>query len=305
MNKYILYFVVIVGFYGLNCAIFADIVILKSKSGISSYDLAADGFKSVVPDDNINVYDMDEKVALGRKLVKKIRKESPSVILTIGMMASKLVQEEITDIPVIFCMVINPAKSNLSGYNNIGGVSFDLSAESQLSRLHEIIPDLKSVGVMYNPENSNNIIKKAKEFAESSNFDIVAREVYSKNDVPDVLADLIREVQVLWLIPDNMVLDRESFKFINLTTLENRVPVLACSPQLVKMGSPFCFFADEFLVGKQAGNIYMKFIKENGKGALPIEHPEDIFMAVNLTTMKRCSLNMSPDVLESAKKVYK
>lgn len=258
MKKYILVAIVPI-VYSLLCytVLSAEVVILKSKAVALPYELVSDGFKSVVNSVNIVECDMEGDAANGGKILKEIIKRSretrpPDAILTIGMMASKLAKEEITDIPIIFCMVINPVKASLSGRKNIGGISLDLSPESQLSRLHQIIPEVKSIGVMYNPENSGNIIEEAKKLEESLDIKIIDKKTFSEKDVPDALIKLIKEgIQLLWLIPDSTVLTRESFRFINLKTLENCLPVMACSPQLVEMGAPFSFYTDEVLIGRQ------------------------------------------------------
>lgn len=312
MKRYILIIIVSL-VYSLLCHAVSssEVVILKSKAGPSSYESVSAGFKSMVNEVNIVEYDMEGDAAKGSKIIKGIIKRSretmpPDAILTIGMMASKLAKEEITDIPIIFCMVINPVKASLSSHKNIGGVSFDLSPESQLSRLRQIMPEAKIIGVMYNPENSGNIIEEAKKLEKSLDIKIIDKKTFSEKDVPDALTKLIKEgIQLLWLIPDSTVLTRESFRFINLKTLENRLPVMACSPQLVEMGAPFGFYTDEFLMGQQAGAICNGIINGSIKGPMPVATPEDIFMAINLTTMKRCGLEVSQAILDEAKKVFK
>ncbi len=146
----------------------AGIIVIKSKGDVPTYELAFEGFRSVVKDEIVE-FDMDANPKKGKKIAKEIkklrRKKDFSAILAIGHMAAKLARDEITDIPVIFCMVVNPVKSNLAGRDNFGGVSFDLSAESQLARLREVVPDAKNVGVLYDPKNSSILIKNAKEVA--------------------------------------------------------------------------------------------------------------------------------------------
>ncbi len=285
----------------------AEVIAVKTKS-ITSYELALDGFKSVV-NEKVVEYDMEGDFDKGRKIVKKVKKrvkKTPqSVILTIGLMASKLVEEEITNVPIIYCMVINPANNKLIGRKNVGGVSFDLSPESQLIRLQQVISEGKNIGVMYDPENSSNVIKKAEEAARSLNLNLIAKEVNSEKDVPNTLRKLIKKIHILWIIPDSTVLNRQSFKFISLTALENRVPVMACSPQLVKSGSCFCFFSDEFSIGRQAGLICQKILNGEIKGPVPNESPSDIFLAINLITSKRCGIKITQEIMNYAKEIYK
>ncbi len=288
---------------------FAEIVMLKSKDYVLTYELAADGFKSVI-DSEIAVYDMEGKSSTGRKiierLVKKIdSKNPPSAVITIGKLASELACEEISDVPVIFCMVGNHGDSNLIGKKNVGGVSFDLSATMQLTRMKDIIPSVKNIGVIYDPDKSAKIIEESKEIAPNLGINIIAEKIDSPKHVPHVLRKLIKNIDLLWIIPDSTVLSRESFHHINLTALKNCIPVMSCAPQLVEMGSPFSFSSDSFEIGVQAGNICKKVLNGEITGNIPIEKPKDMFLAINLITLKRCGIKLSKEVEASARYIYK
>lgn len=287
----------------------SEVVIIKTKSIVLSYESAVEGIKSVV-DDKIVEYDMEYKPSKGRKILNRIKKLAkrtgdPSVIFTIGHLATKLTTEEITDIPVIFCMVVNPSKYILNKRSNVGGVSFDVSPKPQLIRLKDIVPSAKHVGVIYDPKNSANIISESNQLGLSLDINIIAKKISSQKEIPDILQNLINKVDVLWIIPDSTVLNENSFKFINLMALRNCIPVMACSPQLVELGSPFSFFSDAFAVGQQAGNIYKKVINGGIKGNIPIEYPKEVFLAINIVTMKRCGIEISENLLKSARHIYK
>jgi len=309
MLKILIILIASIIYYGAHCKVsLSEIIMVKSNGNVLSYEMAAEGFRSVI-DEKIWEYDMELNSSKGHKIVKKIKKRTkskkpPLAILAIGHFAAKLVSEEIKDIPMIFCMIVNPEKSDFSRNQNIAGVSFDLSPEHQLKRLKQVIPEAKNIGVIYNAKESSNIIKKAKSVASSLGLKIMAREVSTLKEVADVLPSLIKDIDTLWVIPDKTVLSRKTFKFINLNALRYCTPVMACSPQLVEMGAPFSFFAEPYSVGQQAGVICQKIINREIRAPLPIEVPNDIFMAINLSTMKRCGIELPQKLIDSAKLIY-
>ncbi len=300
--------------YALPCLLltlnsFAEIVMLKSKDYILTYEMAADGFKSVV-DSEIDIYDMEGNSSTGRKIIERIvkrieSKNPPSAVITIGKLASELASEEISDIPVIFCMVGNSGASKLIGKKNVGGVSFDLSATQQLASMKQIVPHVHNIGVIYDPKKSAKIIEEAKATAPNYSVNIIAEKIDSPKQVPRALRKLIKKIDLLWIIPDSTVLSRESFQHINLTALKNCIPVMSCSPQLVEMGSPFSFSSDAFAIGVQTGNICKKVLNGEITGNIPIEKPKDMFLAINLITLKRCGIKLPEQVKESARYIYK
>lgn len=284
------------------------IILVNSKGSIKAYKLASDGIKSVIKQE-ITEYDINGDPAKGKKILKKIKKlvkssKKLSLIMTIGLTATKLIKGELNNVPLIFSMVINPEKNGLTGIKQLGGVSFDLSPESQFSRLQKIAPSARNIGVIYDDKNSGNIIEIAKKSASNLGFTLIDKKISSKKKVPDAIEALIGKIDILWLILDNTVVNIESFKFINTKTLENQIPVMACSPQLVKMGSSFCFFSTEFSVGRQAALICQKVMDGEIKEDIPVESPKNIFMAINKVAMKKCGIKLHQDVINSAKEVY-
>ena len=309
MLKIVYILIVSIIYYASYCKVtLSEIIMVTSNGNVLSYELAAEGFKSVI-DEKIREYDMELDSSKGRKVVKKIKKRAkskkpPLAILAIGHLAAKLVSQKITNIPMIFCMIVNPEKSDFIKNHNIAGVSFDISPLHQLKRLQQMIPEAKNIGVIYNPKESSNIIKKAKSVASSLGLNIFAREISTLKEVADVLPSLIKDIDTLWIVPDKTVLSRKTFKFINLNALRYCVPVMACSPQLVEMGAPFSFFAEPYSVGQQAGVICQKILNMEISAPLPIEVPDDIFMAINLSTLKRCRIDLPQKLIDSAKLVY-
>lgn len=309
IRGYILY--ILIG-YCISCITssyiaLSEIVIVKSGDA-TPYKLALEGFKSIIKEEAVE-YEMKGDFDKGLKITNKIKREhskkKPLAIFTIGVMATKLVHSEIDDIPVIFSMVMNPAKYGLANVKNVGGVSIELSIEDQLTNLQKMIPKAKKIGVIYDPANSGNLIKKAKNIANSLKMNLIVKEVNSEKEVPDALKELINNINVLWLIPDATVLNPNSIEFISRTVIENRILVMACSPQLVKRGLPFSFYSDEFLMGRQAGLICQKALDGEIGKVIPIEYPNDVCLAINLITMEKFGIKLSQEILDSAKLIYK
>ncbi len=80
--------------------------------------------------------------------IETIESINPKLILTIGSIATKLAQNNFTDIPIVFSSVKYPV---LSGFvnsvakpgKNITGASIDIPTQIQFEKFKQIIPDLK------------------------------------------------------------------------------------------------------------------------------------------------------------------
>ncbi len=280
-----------------------DVIVVKTRS-VPGGEQILDGFKSVC-DSGISIkeYDMKGRLNEGERIIKEIKESiklnPPKVVLTIGAPATKLAQEAIKEIPILFSMVVNPHKKGFSG-NNISGITSDVPIRLQLDKLKTIVPAVESIGIIYNPKNTNNIIEEAKQVTSDMGLKLVMYKVSSQKEVPRAIRDIIQEVNALLIITDSTVVNKHSFKYIITTTLENKIPTVTYTDYLVKAGFLFSLTPDYFSMGKQAGNIVCKFQKDKPKTQPLIESPQVLKLAINLKTAKRIGLSISPDVLNSA-----
>jgi len=243
----------------------------------------------------------------GKKIIKKIRKslksDIPKVIFTMGAPATKLAREGITDVPIAYCMVVNPEKKGFVG-DNISGISQDVPISIQLNQLKRLIPTVKNVGIIYDPENSDNIIEEANQATSELALNLIAYKISSSKEVPRAVRNIISEIDALLVITDSTVINKDSFKFIITTTLENKIPTVIYNEYLVKAGFLFSMTPDHASIGKQAGKmICIPSIGDEVEKPV-VAAPEVQELSINLKTAKRIGLDISSEVIDSVANVY-
>lgn len=284
-----------------------DIIVVKTRS-IPNGEQILEGFKNIC-DSSINIkeYDMQGKLKEGKRIIKRIKEsiklKQPKVVLTIGGPATKLIKESIKEIPVLFSMVVNPQKKGFTG-NNISGITSDVPIKLQLEKLKEIVPGMKSIGVIYDPKNTDNIIEEAKLATHDVGLKFVVYKVSSQKEVPRALRSIIEEVNALLIITDSTVVSKNSFKYLITTTLENKIPTMVYTDYLVKAGFLVSLTPDYFSIGEQAGYVVCNLQESESNKQLSIISPQKTNLTINLKTAKRLGLNISQNILATAK-VYK
>src|SRR5438445_13005446 len=129
----------------------AEVASLKSAD-LAAYNQAVAGFKATMPPSTTFVeYDMQGDVARGQKLARKIRDSDATLLLAVGVKAALVAKQEIVDIPVIFCMVFDPAKHDLKA-PNMTGIRLEIPIDRQLRTMRSALPSMKRIGVLYDPE---------------------------------------------------------------------------------------------------------------------------------------------------------
>ena len=229
-----------------------EIVLLKS-SDIAAYNQALSGFKAALPSGIVlSEYDLQGDLEKGRKLARKIRASDPALVFAIGLKAAKAAQLEIVDIPVVYSMVLDPAKYGLNT-PNMTGILLEVSIERQLATIRAVLPNVKHIGTLYDASKTAPLIEESKRLLKSNGIDLVPTQVTNERDVPSALRALLPSVRRIVARPRLHGLTDESLRFILNTALEERVPVIGFSREFARSGAFLCLSVNYGDIGRQAG----------------------------------------------------
>lgn len=280
-----------------------DIVVLKSAD-VGAYNAAASAFQDILtPEFDVLEYDLQGDLSHGRKLGRKIRASPARLIVAIGLKAALAAKLEILDIPIISCMVLTPAKYDLTG-DNMTSIGLRIPIEHQFDMIQQLIPNVQRVGVLFDPTKTDETIQQAKALAKKHGLQFVSSSVSSPQDVPDKLRALLPSIDLLWLIPDSTVLTEDSLEFLLSTTLEARIPVVGFSSGLVRSGAFAGLYINYAKVGTQVAKLANDILK--GKripqgASLP---PEHVSLAINKQIAEYLGITVPQHLLKNAEEVY-
>jgi len=281
------------------CHGFADSsheVVAVQSFNIKLYDEALKGFNSVC-DCQIKRFVLSEME--GIDVVKTIREARPDIILAIGT-DSLIRVKKIKDIPIVYLMVPNP-QTVISEEENITGVSMNIPPHNQLATLKDVLPGIKRVGLLYNPERTGFFVKKARLAANSMGIELLAKEVHSPKDVPALVNNMKGEINAFWMLPDTTVITPETAEFLLLFSLENKIPVLTFSDKYVEMGALLSIEVDAFDSGKQAREMAHKILSGTNIKKVPETDPRKAVLSINLKIAKKLGITISKDIINKAR----
>ncbi len=272
-----------------------EIAILKSSS-ISAYDQAITGFKSTAPSGAIySEYDVQGDLDQGRKLARKIRASEASLVVAVGLKAALAAKLEIVDIPVVYMMILDPSKHQLSA-PNITGTLLEIPADRQFKILRAFLPNLRRLGLLSNSGTNQAKLRDTIAQAAAHSFQLQGFPVESEKDVPQQLRSLLGATDALLLIPDSTVLTNESIGFILETSLARRVPVIGFSPEFTRLGALLSLSVSFGEVGRETGVLAKRILDGDRKlpaKAVPIDR---LKITVNLKTARFLGIEFPKDV---------
>lgn len=280
-----------------------EIAILKS-SDLTAYNLAIEGFRAEASTDGVTFreYDLQGDLERGRKQARRLRASDASIVMAVGIKAALAAKLEILDIPVIYCLVLDPDKYDLSA-PNLSGISLDVPLQQQLSTMRAVLPRLKRIGVLYDPAKSERYVQTAGAAAKQQGLDLVAQSVSSERELPPAIRTLLPTVDALWLIPDTTVLTDESLPFILQESIEANRPVFGFSPEFVKRGALLSLSVNYREIGKQAARMSKQLLDR--QATTPVRAvPEHFTLAINLKTARFLGIDIPPDLERRAEERY-
>jgi putative ABC transport system substrate-binding protein len=275
-----------------------EIAVIKSVN-IKPYDEAERGFESIC---KANIREFVISESNGSEMLKNIYRIKPDLILAIGIDALSQIKR-IKDIPIIYAMVSNP-HSMLSGEKNITGVSMDIPAEKQLSTLLKVSPDIKRIGIVYDPGKTIHLFKKARTAATTFGITLIQKAVHSPKEVPSAINDMKGKIDAFWLLPDTTVVTQESVEYLLLFSFENGIATLAFSDKYVEIGLLMALNIDAIDIGRQAGEMANKILDGTNVSNIPMSPPRKAVLSLNLKTATRLGINVDDEIIKKSKIIY-
>ncbi len=272
-------------------------------SDIAPYNKALDGFKRS-SQSKITEYTISEDRNENKTLIKRIKESSPDLILAIGLDSILNIESKFPNTPIVYCMIMNPENYSFSNRSNIYGVKLKVPIKDQIETLRLVMPDMKRLGVLYNPENTEKIIKESRKIFNQFDIDLESTIARSEKSVPYAFRKIINKIDALWLIPDETVVTNHSFKFFVLSAFANNLPLIAHSEKLVQAGALVALCPDYFDIGRQAAVMANEILSGVKVFLMQTANPESRNLIINLNTASRIGFHIPIEIVNSANKVF-
>jgi putative ABC transport system substrate-binding protein len=280
-----------------------EVAILKSAD-LGAYHQAVAAFKDAMdPSVVFTEYNLLGDPVEGRKLARRIRTSGASLVLAVGLKAALAARLELVDVPVIFCMVLDPVRYDLKA-SNMTGLLLEVPIDHHLSTMRQALPAVRRIGMLFDPTKSQHLVDEARRQAKTHGFDIVAKPVASDKDVVAAARMLMPQIDLLWLIPDSTVLSEDSLRFLLDLALEHNVPSVGFSSEFVRSGALMALSVSYADIGRQAAQFAKKFLNgEGGELFGRLWPPPHARITVNSKTARFLGLTLPPEITRQAESI--
>jgi len=250
----------------------------------------------------------DEEAA--RETAKEFVRNRVDLIVAFEDQTVRAVKLATSDIPVVFLHVNDPVASGYvtslarPGGNLTGFVSFlDVTAK-RLELFKEVVPRLRRVLVLIDPEDpiTPRELEKARTAVGALRLQLVEREVSRPSDMDRVSGSLKRgDVDGIFVVSPS--LQTKFFSLIVRLAAEKRLPLAGHRKEWVEQGALFSYAPDLAEVGRAAAPYVDKILKGAKPGDLPVQQVSRLALVINLKTAKALGLTVPREMLLRADRV--
>ncbi len=279
----------------------------------ASLDNAYEGFKEGLAEggykegDNLKIdyqnaqNNQDNLKSMSEKLIK----DDPDLLLGIATPAAQSLLNATTDIPIAVTAVTDLkeaklVKSDKEPGGNVTGTTDMVPIDKQVDLLLSIIPDAKTIGIMYNAGEANSKIQAdlAEKALKKAGVDVKVKTANTTNDVQQVTESLASDVDGIYVPTDNTFASAAAV--IGDVVKEKKLPLVAGSTEQINEGGLATVGIDYEALGKQTGKMAAKILDGDAKPAdTPVESADTLKLVVNKDMAK--ALGIDPDSIKEPK----
>lgn len=272
------------------------------SSDIEPYQQASQGFRELLAEHGLSArfapYDLKNESP--ESVDARLRQSQSTLVVALGTPALKFAREKIQDVPVVFCMVLNPKRLQAP---NITGVSMDIPLSVKLRIVKSVLPNARRAGVLYS-RNSNALLAEMVAGASAFGLEVLEKEVGSDKELPAALKEMSWQIDVFLMLPDSGIYFPKSTEYLLLESLRNKFPVIGLSSVYTKAGALLSFDGHYKDMGRQAGEMAVRLLRGEQPEALPIAPPRTIHWSLNRLTAERLDLKIPEGVAREATEIF-
>lgn len=223
------------------------------------------GVQDTLKIDNIKIlYEVAQgDTSLAHQIIQKFLQQNVNIIVTIGTTVTQVAVQKTKNIPIVFASVTSPQDSGIL-QNNVTGVS-NFSHEmttKQLEFFQKLLPNLKTIGIIYNSGESNSVTSLQRIKSETARLNIQIKEIVAQNTNEAVFAvkPLIGSVDAIFIDNDNTAL--AAIKGIVDTAMKAKIPVFCSDVDTVKLGVFAAVGPNQYDIGVKAAEMALKILHD-------------------------------------------
>jgi putative tryptophan/tyrosine transport system substrate-binding protein len=247
-----------------------------------------------------------------QSIAKELVGSRPDVLVGAGSAPTAALQQATRTIPIVFLMVTDPVAQGIveslarPGGNATGFFAMEPSVGGKwLELLKEIVPGLRRVAVIFNPETSAggpSYLRSVETAAPLFSVEVTGAPVHHAGDIELAISSLVREPGGgLIVLPDPFTASH--YKQIVELAARYRLPAIYAIRDYVNEGGLMSYGTDAVDMYRRAASYVDQILRGANPANLPVQAQTKFGLVINLKTAKALGLTVPPSLLDRADEV--
>ena len=236
--------------------------------------------------------------------------DGSDLIFAIATPSVACIKEKTSDIPVLFTAVTDPVGSGLVASNdapgaNITGTSDMNPVAEQINLLVELLPEAKTVAVMYCSSETNSAAQYelAKAQLEKLGLICVQKTISAIDEAKSAVESLKGQVDAIYIPTDNTLAD--GMNIVAAAAIDCGIPTICGEPGEVQAGGTITYGIDYYKLGQQTAKMAVKVLEADDPIAVTAKMPvevqtEGFETSLNQATVDALGITVPQSILDRA-----
>lgn len=280
-----------------------------------SLDAAREGFVQALNDAGykegenltLDVQNASGDQATATNIASNFASSQDDLILGIATPSAQSLAQAVTDKPVLFTAVTDPADAGLVDSaekpgGNVTGTTDMNPVADQIKLVKELKPNAKSVGIIYSSGETNSQIQvdEAKKAAESEGLKVEEKTVTTTAEVAQAAESF--DTDAIYVPTDNKVV--AGLEAVISAAESKKIPLIAGEGDSVERGALATQGLNYKDLGKQTGEMAVRILKDGAKPAdMAVESQKDTKLIVNAKAAKAMGVEIPQSLRDKADQV--
>lgn len=240
-----------------------------------------------------------------QRIAEDFAAQGKDLIFAISTPSAQAAYSATKTIPIVFTAVTDPVDAGIAetlsrSGTNVTGTSDGLPMAPQLDLLVEMLPEARTIGVLYSEREANARlqVQQLKEEAALRGLAVLAEPLGSLDAQEASLSRLLSGVDVLYVPTDNTL--ASGMEPLLTLAQARQIPVVAADAAWVHAGALFALGIDYYQLGRDAGIKAMEVLRGGDPALIPITTQRQPRLHIHKGTADRLGIFLPLEVLETA-----
>jgi putative ABC transport system substrate-binding protein len=257
---------------------------------------------------NITVQSAQGNMPTQLQIAKAFAGLKPDLLIAISTPSAQALQSAAGDIPVVFAAVTDPVEAKLVASMEAPGGTITGTSDKQpfgptLELIKSLVPDARTIGVIYNAGEANSVSQVAALRLEIEAHGLKLEESTASQTamVADAAVSLAGRADAI-LIPTDSTVVAAVESVVNVGK-KAKIPVFASDTTSVERGALAALGFDYYKLGRLTGEMAIRILQGESPGTIPVGTLDTQDLYLNRTSAAAMGVTLPDALLESAKKV--